>query len=68
MTRKVQLRCNAQHPGLPRVRCEEPLGHAGLHFHSFYARKWSDEYESVPWYIRARHDTLYARAIGGRAD
>jgi hypothetical protein len=34
-------RCNSPHPWYGRrVRCEEPRGHEGDHFHSFYMRAW----------------------------
>ena len=68
MTRKVQLRCNAQHPGLRLVRCEEPLAHVGLHFCSWAGRRWNDPCEHLPWQIRATQDILPATVIGGRAD
>jgi hypothetical protein len=38
------LRCSVRHPSHPeQVRCEEPEGHFGSHFHSFFMRSWEDE-------------------------
>ncbi len=37
-------RCKAWHPSHPKqVRCEEPAGHTGSHFNSFYQRRWDDD-------------------------
>lgn len=37
-------RCTSRHPShSQQVRCEEPDGHDGPHFHSFYMRSWDDE-------------------------
>lgn len=38
---KKVRRCGAPHPSHPKqVRCEEPKGHQGQHFNSFYMRSW----------------------------
>jgi hypothetical protein len=33
-------RCGARHGVHGNVKCEEPKGHSGDHYNSFYARKW----------------------------
>ncbi len=42
--RKISARrCGARHPMYGKqVRCEEPIGHRGEHFHSFYMRSWDN--------------------------
>ena len=33
-------RCGAGHPMYGQIRCEEPAGHTGDHFHSLFMRSW----------------------------
>lgn len=39
-----RLRCSVRHPSYKnQIRCEEPAGHLGDHFHSFFMRSWADK-------------------------
>ena len=59
------IRCKATHPSYPEVRCEEPKGHSGDHFHSFYMRAWDNVPTVSPFVRRARAGELPPKVYRG---
>ena len=53
VSKRTARYCNAYHPMYGKqVKCEEPHGHTGEHFNSFYLRAWDNTH--APRFAYAR--------------
>lgn len=63
ISKRSTKRCGARHPMYGKqVQCEEPIGHTGEHFHSFYMRSWPQSVRHARYSmarITPRSDGLY---------